>query len=51
MARRMTRKRKRNFMAGRSQEKEVAVLQGMKIKFSAAGMSLAFIGRVVGSEL
>lgn len=38
-------------MASRSQEKEVAVLQGMDIEFSAAGMSLAFIGRLVGSEL
>ena len=50
MARRMTKKRK-NFMAGRSQEKEVAMLQGMDIEFSAAGMSLSFIGRLVGSEL
>lgn len=32
-------------MAGRSQEKEAAVLLGMEIEFSAAGMSLAFIGR------
>lgn len=51
VARRMTRKRKRNFMASRSQEKEVAVLEGMEIEFSVAGMSLAFISRAVGSEL
>ena len=38
-------------MAGRSQEKEVAVLQGMEIEFSSTGMSLAFIGRTVASEL
>lgn len=49
MARRMRRNRS-NFMAGRSQEKEVAVLQGIEIVFCAAGMSLAFIGRVVGNE-
>lgn len=51
MARKMARNRNRNFMAGRSQEKEVAVLPGMKLEFSAAGMSLPFIGRAVGSEL
>lgn len=32
-------------MAGRSREKEVAVLQEMEIEFSVAEMSLAFIGR------
>lgn len=51
MARKMARNRKRNFMAGRSREKEVAVLQEMEIEFSVAEMSLAFIGRAVGSEL
>ena len=51
MVRRMARNRKRNFMAGRSQEKEVAVLQGMEIELSSTGMSLAFIGRTVASEL
>lgn len=51
MARKMARNRNRNFMAGRSQEKEVVVLPGMKLEFSAAGMSVTFIGRAVGSEL
>lgn len=51
MARKMARNKNRSFMAGRSQEEEVTVLPGMEIEFSAAGMSLAFIGRAVGSEL
>lgn len=51
MARKMARNRNRNFMAGRSQEKGVAVLPEMKLEFSAAEMSLTFIGRAVGSEL
>lgn len=46
----MARNKNSNFMAGRSQEQKVAVLPGMEIEFSAAGMSLAFIGRAVGSE-
>ena len=45
MARRTARNRNRGFMAGRSQEKKVAVLPGMETELCAVGMSLAFIGR------
>lgn len=51
MARRMARNRNRGFMAGRPQEDKGAVWPGTDTELSAVGMSPAFIGRAVGSEV